>query len=202
MERVIAYIDGYNLYYSLRDQKWKWAYWLNIPALVQNVLTPNQTLLLTKYFTTRVSKPEDRRRRQLAYLEALQTLPKLQIFYGQYVPDEVECRKCGHTYTTYHEKMTDVNIAVEMMTDFLQDSLDAALLLCGYSDLVGLVNRVRQLFKRRVIVLFPPARKPRTLRLAANSTLDIDASLLAKSLLPEKITKSDGYILRRPVEWL
>lgn len=29
MERVIAYVDGYNLYYGLRAKGWKRYYWLN-----------------------------------------------------------------------------------------------------------------------------------------------------------------------------
>ena len=36
MERVIAYIDGYNLYYGLRDKRWKWFYWLDIQAMAQH----------------------------------------------------------------------------------------------------------------------------------------------------------------------
>lgn len=35
MERVIAYVDGYNLYYSLRARGWKRFYWLNIKALAE-----------------------------------------------------------------------------------------------------------------------------------------------------------------------
>jgi len=26
MERVVAYIDGYNLYYGLRTKRWKWSF--------------------------------------------------------------------------------------------------------------------------------------------------------------------------------
>lgn len=202
MERIITYIDGYNLYYSLRDQGWKWAYWLNLHALAQNMLTPKQTLFRVKYFTTRVNKPEDRRRRQLEYLEALGAIPEVEIFYGQFVPDQVICHRCNYTYTTYHEKMTDVNIAVEMMTDALQDKFDSAMLISGDSDLVGLVKRVKQLFKKRVIIAFPPHRKPRSLRNEASAVLDINAALLAKSLFPEKVTKPDGYVLRRPTAWM
>ena len=32
MQRVIAYVDGYNLYYGLRTKRWKWFYWLNIQS--------------------------------------------------------------------------------------------------------------------------------------------------------------------------
>jgi hypothetical protein len=32
---VIAYIDGFNLYHGLREKGWKWAYWLNLQALMR-----------------------------------------------------------------------------------------------------------------------------------------------------------------------
>jgi hypothetical protein len=125
-------------------------------------------------------------------LEALGTLPAVGIFYGQFVADQVICHRCSYTYTTYHEKMTDA----------LQNKFDTAMLLSGDSDLVGLVKRVKHLFTKRVIIAFPPNRKPRSLRNEASAVLDIDAALLAKSLFPEKVTKPDGYVLQRPVEWM
>lgn len=65
----------------------------------------------------------------------------------------------GHSYDTHHEKMTDVNIAVQMLSDAFQDQFDVALLVSADSDLVGLITTLRQLFPlKRVIVAFPPRR--------------------------------------------
>jgi hypothetical protein len=33
MERVIAYVDGFNLYFGLKSKGWQRYFWLNIPAL-------------------------------------------------------------------------------------------------------------------------------------------------------------------------
>jgi uncharacterized LabA/DUF88 family protein len=200
MEKVISYIDGYNLYHGLKSQGWKWAYWLNLHLMTKNLLSESQELIATKYFTTRVSVPEDKRLRQQKFLEALETIPEIKFFYGKYVPDEVVCRKCGHTYTTYHEKMTDINIAVEMLTDAMKNKYDTAILVSGDSDLVNVVHRVKE-FKKKVIILFPPKRKPRSLRTSANIVIDIDAQLLSKSLFPDEVKKQNGYILKRPDEW-
>jgi uncharacterized LabA/DUF88 family protein len=200
MEKVIAYIDGYNLYHGIRSQGWKWAYWLNLHLMIENLLSQNQELITTKYFTTRVSTPENKRLRQQKFLEALGTIPEIKFFYGKYVPDEVSCRQCGHTYTTYHEKMTDVNIAVEMLTDGMKNKYDTAILVSGDSDLVNVVHRVGE-FKKKVVILFPPKRKPRSLRESANVVIDIDAQLLSKSLFPDEVIKQDGYVLKKPIEW-
>lgn len=82
MKRVIAYIDGYNLYYGLRSKNWKWAYWLNLQALMMSFLLNEEILEKTKYFTSIVKEPPDKRIRQAVFLEALQTLKNLKSFMG------------------------------------------------------------------------------------------------------------------------
>jgi uncharacterized LabA/DUF88 family protein len=201
VERVIAYIDGYNLYHGLREKGWKWAYWLNIQALAKRLLRANQSLIETKYFTSVITEAESRQRRQRVYLEALQTLSDFQIFYGHFMADMVTCKKCGHVYTTYHEKMTDVNIAVEMTTDALQDRCDMALLISADSDLVGLVRNIRNLYKTKVIVAFPPARYSANLKKNCNGYTNIGRNVLYQSLFPDELVKPDGFILRRPDSW-
>ena len=202
MQRVIAYVDGYNLYHGLRAKGWKRFYWLNVPVLIGHLLRPNQELVATKYFTTIIKRPEDKRRRQTTYLEALQTLPNVRFFYGQFLEDTITCRRCRHTYVTHHEKMTDVNISVELMSDAFQDRFDLALLLSADSDLAGSVSTVRRLFNRkRVIVVFPPKRSSYALQTVANAALHIGHNELSKSLLPDKLYKPDGIELRRPTQW-
>lgn len=201
MERVIAYIDGYNLYYGLRERKLKRFYWLNLQKLAQQYLKPGQSLVSTKYFTTVVKQPDDKRRRQARFLDALGTLPNFHIFYGQFLSDTVVCRQCGHTYTTFHEKMTDVNISVELMTDAFQDQFDVAFIFSADSDLVGPIRVVRQLFSvKRIIVIFPPGHSSYALKQAANGSLHIGHVELSKSLFPEKVLK-EGVIIRRPSRW-
>jgi uncharacterized LabA/DUF88 family protein len=201
MEKVIAYIDGYNLYYGLRDQGWKRFYWLNLQKLSEQFLKPTQTLVQTKYFTTIVKQPNDKRLRQQVFLEALQTLPDFKIYYGHFLSDEIVCRKCGHTYTTHHEKMTDVNISVELMMDAVQDRFDVAFLISADSDLVSPVRRVQQLFPhKRVVSIFPPGRFSSALKKVTKGTLRMGHVELSKSLFPDQVNKG-SVILRRPAEW-
>ncbi len=57
--RVIAYIDGFNLYFGLKTQRWRRYYWIDLQLLARNLLKPDQELVFTKYFTSRVSLPPD-----------------------------------------------------------------------------------------------------------------------------------------------
>ena len=61
MERVITYVDGFNLYFGLKSSKWQNLYWLNIQKLAQNLLKPNQKLEFVKYFTSMITSPPDSR---------------------------------------------------------------------------------------------------------------------------------------------
>ncbi len=201
-ERVIAYIDGFNLYFGLKSAEWKRFYWLNLQAMAQNLLKPQQELVFTKYFTSRVSYPPDKERRQSTFIEALETLNDLRIYYGHYQSNPQRCRKCGHKVMIPSEKMTDVNIAVEMMSDAYQNLFDVALLVSADSDLTAPVLAIKNLFpEKRVIVAFPPQRHSAQLQRLAHGFLLIGRANLAKSIFPDKIQKADGFVLQRPPEW-
>ncbi len=202
MRRVVAYIDGFNLYYGLRERDWRRYYWLNLRALSLALLKPDQRLVHTHYFTSVVSYPEDKRLRQQTYLDALNTLPDLSVHYGHYLSERVTCRNCGYSYTTHHEKMTDVNIAVQLLTDAFHDRFDVALLVSADSDLVGPIEAVRTLSPdRSIIVVFPPARHSTHLERHANGHTYLGQNVLRKSLFPDALITVDGICLNRPESW-
>jgi uncharacterized LabA/DUF88 family protein len=203
MERVVAYIDGFSLYFGLRSKGWRRYYWLNIRTLAENLLKPNQRLLLTKYFTARIAGPPDKEKRQSTYIEALETPSNFQIVYGKYQLNPRQCSQCGFEDEVPNEKMTDVNIAVEILKDAYQDAFDVALLISADSDLVPPVNAVKELFpSKRVVVASPPGRYSVGLANSASRSFVISRRNIAKSLLPEEIKKADGYVLRRPSLWI
>jgi uncharacterized LabA/DUF88 family protein len=202
MERVVAYVDGFNLYFGLKSRGWRRYYWLNICLLAENLLKPTQQLEAVKYFTARISGPPDKRKRQSTYIEALETQGNLTIFYGKYQFNPRTCRNCGHTISVPSEKMTDVNISVELMADAFQDSFDTAILISADSDLTGPVSAVRRLFPtKRVVVAFPPQRYSVELARLASATFPIGRAQLAKSVFPPTVRKSDGFLLSCPPSW-
>ncbi|NQU45259.1 NYN domain-containing protein [bacterium] len=201
-KRVIVYVDGFNLYFGLRSKGWRRHYWLNIQELSRRLLKEDQTLIEVKYFTSRVSGNPHKEKRQNTFLEALATLPDLQIYYGKYQTNSQTCSNCGHVWAVPNEKMTDVNIAVEILVDTYQDRYDTAILISADSDLVGPLAAVRRLFPdKRLIVAFPPDRSSWDLQQIAHGFFRISQSKIRKSEFPDKVQKSDGFILRRPLNW-
>ena len=199
--RVVAYIDGFNLFYGMKESGWNRYYWLDVYALMRNVLPENSVLSGVKYFTARVSSPPDKAKRQSDYLEALQTTP-CEIFFGKYHNETNYCRHCFQETISPKEKMTDVNIAVELMADAFQNRFDTALLVSGDSDLTPPIRAIRALFpEKQALVAFPPKRFSNELTQAATSHFTLYRSKIRDSQLPDEIAKPDGYTLKRPATW-
>ena len=202
MERVIAYIDGFNLYFGLKSKNWKKYLWLNLKALAERLLQPNQNLVFTKYFTAKVIKSPGKERRQSSFIKALETLTDFKIFYGKYQLNPRSCIKCNFIDYVPNEKMTDVNIAVEMLSDAFQDEFDTALLISADSDLAPVVRAIKKLFpNKRIVAAFPPVRHSFELTDCVDAYLRIGRSVIAQSTFPEKVKRPDGYILKCPKEW-
>ena len=101
------------------------------------------------------------------------------------------------------EKMTDANIAVELMRDAFEDEFDVALLVSADSDLTGPVRAVKELFPaKRVTVAFPPARSSKELfKAIASSYFKIGEDKLRRNVFPDQVLKPSGYVIKRPESW-
>jgi uncharacterized LabA/DUF88 family protein len=202
IERVISYIDGFNLYFGLKEAGWKRYYWVDIKKLVTRLLKENQQLIITKYFTARISGPPDKQKRQSIFLEALSTLTDFNIYYGHYLSSTITCNRCGRNWRDFEEKMTDVNIATEILTDAFEDKFDTAILISADSDLVPPIRTIKRIYPRkRIVVFFPPKRFSTHLKNSADIQLSIGRGSLVKSQFPDRIRKPDGVILEKPLEW-
>ena len=205
MERVAVYVDGFNMYYGLREAGWQRYFWLDFRRLAANLLRPNQCLALVRYFTARVSSEPnnpDKPKRQSTYLEALATLPDFHIHEGYHAIKERRCPNCSSLFQSREEKMTDVNIAVELLGDAQDDVFDTAILISADSDLTHPVEVVRQRYpEKRVIVALPPKRNSVRLRNSATAWFIIGRGKLSSSQLPDRVTKADGHVLTRPHQW-
>jgi uncharacterized LabA/DUF88 family protein len=214
-DRVICYIDGYNIYFGLREKihvvddrgrrpnlHWKRYLWLDVVKLAQSLLKPDQVLLRTKYFTSRIrGKPESEKRQSL-FLEAISTLPNIKIYFGTFQPDPKRCGKCNEIAYHPQEKKTDVNIATQILYDAIRNNFDTAILITGDSDQVPTIEMTRQVFKKRVIVVFPPKRISTDLHKAANAVYYLGEQKLKQSLLPDKVKLPSGRDLECPPKWV
>lgn len=204
MQRVAVYVDGFNLYFGLKSAGFKRYFWLDLPALARRLLRPGQQLVATHYFTSYIRNNQHNapdRKRQGTYIEALQ-LCGVHCQFGHYLEKQRNCLHCHTSWTSYEEKMTDVNLAIQLLTDAFDDNYDVALVISGDSDLTTPICRVRNRFpSKRLIVAFPPRRQSSDLKRAAHGYVSIGEDKLRSSQLPGQIIKPDGHILQRPATW-
>jgi uncharacterized LabA/DUF88 family protein len=98
--------------------------------------------------------------------------------------------------------MTDVNIAVELMTDAFTNQYDTAILISGDSDLVPPIKAIKSIFPlKKIIIAFPPNRFNNVMKSAANGHLFINRNKLINCQLPDSLISTQGHLLERPPTW-
>ncbi|MFA6470465.1 MAG: NYN domain-containing protein [Candidatus Latescibacterota bacterium] len=156
-KRVIAYIDGFNLYFGAvkGHNEYKWLDLFKFCKLLMS----GDDLLEVKYFTAKVNGNGDPSRpyRQKLFWDALKAInPNVKIIEGKFRIDKKSYYLAEHQYIkdpitkkisapkpsnnkVYiikpEEKGTDVNLAVHLVNDAYKDLFDIALVISNDSDL-------------------------------------------------------------------
>jgi len=205
MKRVVSYIDGFNLYFGLKDKGWKKYYWLDLVSLSQALLKEDQNLEHCHYFTARVrhtNNPSQNINRQTIWLDALATRQDLTTHFGHYLEKQRTCKSCGAQWKVHEEKMTDVNIATQILSDAYDDKFEVALVISGDSDLTTPIKTVLARFpEKRVIVAFPPKRHSDQLRSTATASFTIGEAKLRNNRMPNIIKTERWFVITCPPAW-
>ena len=131
MKRVVFYIDGFNLFHALDENynfhKYKW---LNLDKLSRCFITSQYTLREVFYFTSYATWNRSKVQKHQLYIKALQTVD-VQTILGRFKHQTKRCRLCRQTYSVPTEKQTDVNIAVKLFQDAINDLFDRAIIVSG-----------------------------------------------------------------------
>lgn len=200
-QRVMVYVDGFNLYNGLKELRGHRYLWLDLHALSVALLKPGQALAGIRYFTARVRNDPGAEQRQATYLAALATRPTVRVVEGRFQEKRRTCRQCRARWRTYEEKETDVSIAVALVEDAAADAYDVALVLSADSDLCPGVRAVRRLRPdKRVVAVFPPKRRSDDLRATAHAAFTVGEANLRRSLLPERVA-AGSLVFTRPEKW-
>jgi uncharacterized LabA/DUF88 family protein len=203
MNRVVAYIDGFNLYFGLKADRGRKYLWLDLQALVESLLLPDQELREIRYFTARVRDDPDGGRRQSVYLDALAShCQKVSRVEGRFQQKNRSCASCGARWIGYEEKETDVNVSAALIEDAVRDAYDTALLISGDTDLRPAVASVKRLRPRKLIFVgFPPQRYSARLAQVVDAYVRIGHDKVRNAQLPPEIVTKGGITLRRPEYW-
>lgn len=201
VERVDAFIDGLNLYQGLMAKGLRDALWVDLPAMVERLLLPAQTLGTVWYFTAHRTVPPESYARQREYFRALDVAGGTTRVEGHFDRKKAPCVHCGRMTEVPRERATDVNLASTMVHGAATDEFDVALLISGDDDYLVPVDHVQRLGKR-VKVARPPARRSSKLADAADHVTDLNARDFRRAQLPDPVTPKKGAPIWCPFEWL
>lgn len=208
--RTAIYVDGFNLYYSALKAE-RTLRWLDIRAMAQGALRPHNQIVLTRYFTAKVSATPSNAgapNRQDAYLRALQAhVPNLTVHLGTFRTERrrrpLASPQPGGPATVEVlercEKGSDVNLAVNLLNDAWADRFDCAVVVSNDSDLAEAIFLTRAHGK---VVGILTARKRPTQELAQQASFyhRITRTHLTHSQLPDPVAGPNGPI-HKPTGW-
>jgi len=203
VDNVIFYIDGLNLYNGLKKAKLRSYYWLDLEKLTNSLSIKNQKILKIKYFTSMVSSSFDQLKfnRQQSYMKALKTIKNLRIFFGRHQRSTIRCNNCKHIIKNFNEKMTDVNIATEMLKDAFNNECNVQVLISGDSDLIPICSTIRKLQNTTLIIYFPPKRQTDRMKKCCHSWYSIFIKNIKNSQFPNPVIDRNGNKIIKPAYW-
>jgi hypothetical protein len=210
--KTVVYIDGFNWYHAIFKHRPEWK-WLNAQTFFEKLLHRDEVISV-KMFSALIDPDQptsDARNRQDRYFSALKTLPKIKIILGAFQSREVTCRAdCRAKYVIQDEKKTDVNIAVEMISDALAGICEKMCIVSGDSDVQPVVEWISKNYPQIKMFVYVPAmpnlQRDRRIDYYVTKGLKIECKFLPLDTIENHqmnptIKLSEGKFTVRPHLW-
>lgn len=200
-KRARLYVDGFNLHHAILDLGRRELLWLDLNALGQALLPPNERLAGVTWASAHRPQRRDRMEAFLAYEEAL-TARRVRCLMGHFVIHGDQCQACGAQWTAATEKQSDVNLALAVASDAAANRFDTAYILTTDGDHAATTRFLHEAYPDKTVVsVAPPGRgHNRQLLEWAHLRTEIEIGMLERSSLPERILTHSGFV-ERPKSW-
>jgi uncharacterized LabA/DUF88 family protein len=203
-ERVICFVDGFNMYHALDQLKKPHLKWLDLRKLFTLLSRPkSQVITQILFFSAYPTWKPNSYLRHRHYVAALQVNGVTPVM-GHFKKKSKECHKCRVKWESHEEKETDVNLALALLDMAYKDLYDHAFLLSRDSDLAPAVNKVKQNFPQKKITVFAPYNYCHSSELikGADDNKTIKLKHIETSLFPADIYDMGGnLVIQRPIEY-
>jgi uncharacterized LabA/DUF88 family protein len=189
------------MYYALQENPQYVKYkWLNYRKLAENVIGPSDEITGVFYFTAFVTwKPESVIRHKV-YIRVLQSVA-VETIRGRFMRKDIKCHLCHRVFRTHEEKQSDVNIALKLLSDAVDDLYDRAVIISADSDLLPAIKSVqRHSPEKEIGVMFPIGCGSFELRQNAVFRRKMREALLRECQFPDEV-EVGNIIIRRPESW-
>ena len=195
MERAIAYVDGFNLYHAIDALNRPHLHWVNLWTIATSFLREGQTLSAVNYYSAYATWLPGTSTRHRQYTAAL-AATGVALHMSRFSTRRHRCFTCGASWDSHEEKQTDVQMAVDIVADCLENKFDLALVITADSDLNPAISKVRETRGKRLLMIAPPGRFNRARDL--QFTHQIRPGRIARHLLPPQIDEDGRIVATRP----
>lgn len=213
MARVSFFIDGFNVYHALNEiviapqapnrkiRKYRKFLWLDYIAFARRFLRGQDTLADVFYFTAYAHWLINAPKRHGIYISALQD-SGAKVVLGKFYKKDDFCRACNNRYVRHEEKQSDVNLAIHLLKEAVQDTYDQAWVVSADTDIIPAIKTVKSMYPlKRVGVIFPLKRTSYELKQSADFFRYSEVADYSQCQLLESYTTKKGIVLKKPVEW-
>ncbi len=171
-DRVMIFIDGSNLYHSLK------AFFKRTDIDIgkfSDKLLDKRRLIRIYYYNARVGQREEPERYhdQQKFFNSITTIPYCELRLGRLVYNNWPA-------APPYEKGVDIQLATDMITHSFKNNYDVAILVAGDNDFVGAIQAVKDNGNNLEVALFGKERTSLQLRKVTDRVIDINKRLLNK----------------------
>jgi len=191
-KRVSFFIDGFNLYHSIREYAPN-CRWINLRKLCEQLLKNDEEIIDIYYFTAYAYWNADKLRKHKTYVKALST-EKIKPVFGKFKKVTRFCSTCQSKYIAHEEKRSDVNITLYLFEEAMKDTFDRAIIVSGDSDLLPVIEMVRNNFGKYIGIALPMGRQSEEMKEESDFVIKIRRQHLTQSLFPKIISFNDEKI--------
>jgi uncharacterized LabA/DUF88 family protein len=169
-ERVMIFIDGSNLYHSLKSYFRRTD--IDIGKFCRKLLEKRR-LIRIYYYNARVGRKEEpeRYKNQQAFLDGVGAIPYTELRLGRLV-------YYNWPNSPPYEKGVDIQLATDMITHSYKNNYDVAILVAGDNDYVGALQAVKDNGKNVEVALFGKERTSMQLREVSDRVITMNGRLL------------------------
>jgi len=170
-ERVMIFVDGSNMYHSLK------AYFhrtdIDLGKFCEKLVNKRK-LVRIYYYNAEVGQAQEpeRYKDQRAFFDSVEAIPYTELRLGRLVYTN------AWPNTPPYEKGVDVMLATDMLTHCFKNNYDTAILVAGDADFVGALQAVKDDGKHCEAALFGEERTSVPLRKVADVVHIIDGNLM------------------------
>ena len=169
-DRVMIFIDGSNLYHSLKGNFKRTD--IDMGKLAQKMLD-RRRLIRVYYYNARVGRKEEpeRYQHQQAFFNSVSSTPYFELRLGRLV-------YVNWPHSPPYEKGVDIQLATDLLTHSFKNNYDVAILVAGDNDYVGALQSVKDNGKNVEVALFGREQTSRQLREVADRVIVMDGRFL------------------------